>query len=188
MSGYDRDDLAFFERFTLEPVAPAEIDERLDSGKRLSTLDIPASLDRQMVVESGAGVALYRLIQLFGTPNVPELVAGADQREREMTTWQYLFRVGFDREDEPATRDEIDREDTEVPEEFLLSIYDYKTNVSAGLSAWDSQGIGIREPTTDAAACPTLSVPPEEFLIGIVQLVLNMTEEPVPATFKELWV
>lgn len=173
---YDRTDLAFFERFSLEPVSPTEIDTRLDAGERLTTLDIPNHLDRQMVVESETGVALYRLVQLFGTPNVPGLTAGADQRERERTTWQYLFRVGFDREDE------------DIPEEFLLSMYDYKTNVSTGLSAWDSDGGGITEPAADIEACPAVSPPPDEFLVRVVQLVLNVTEEPVPATFEGLWV
>lgn len=189
--GYDSDDLAFFKRFTLEPVEPTKIESHLDSGKHLSTLDIPAHLDRQLVAGAETGTALYRLVQLFGTPNVPGRTAGASQRERETTTWQYLFQVTFDREgkeeESQSPREEIENS----PEEFLLSVYDYKTNVSTGLSAWhpvDEENRMIREPTDDLAACPEVSPPSDDFLISVVQLVLNMIEESVPATFKGLWV
>lgn len=177
---YDRsrDNLAFFERFSLEPVPPTAIEDRIATGARLETLDIPTYLDRQMVAETETGTALYRLIQLFGTPNVPRLAAGSDQRARSITTWQYLFQVTFNREDEDA------------PEEFLLSVYDYRTDVSTGLSAWQSTAKeeSIPEPSADCEACSAISPPADEFLVGLVQLVLNMTEEPVPATFKELWI
>jgi hypothetical protein len=182
--GYDSDDLAFFERFTLEPVEPTKIESHLNRGKHLSTLDIPTYLDRQLVAGAETGTALYRLVQLFGTPNVPGRTAGASQRERETTTWQYLFQVTFDRE---GNGEEIEN----APEEFLLSVYDYKTNISTGLSAWhpvDEEKWMIREPTDDLAACPEVSPPSDDFLISVVQLVLNMIEESVPATFKGLWI
>lgn len=185
--GYDSDDLAFFKRFTLEPVAPTKIESHLDSGKHLSTLDIPTYLDRQLVAGVETGTALYRLVQLFGTPNVPGVTAGASQRERETTTWQYLFQVTFDREGEEAPIMNVEN----APEEFLLSVYDYKTNVSTGLSAWhsvDEEKRMILEPTGDPAACPAVSPPSDDFLVSVVQLVLNMIEESVPATFKGLWI
>ena len=191
--GYDSDDLAFFERFTLEPVSPATIQSHLDRDECLASLDIPTYLDRQLVTEIETGSAFYRLVQLFGTPNVPGLTAGAPQRERETTTWQYLFHVSFDQEDgdgdENASRSA--NENPDAPEEFLLSVYDYKTDVSTGLSAWEpvtEETRLIREPTDDPAACPGVSPPSDDFLVSVVQLVLNMTEEPVPATFKGIWI
>lgn len=174
----NRDDLAFYEHFSLEPVPPADIEGRIVTDARLETFDIPTYLNRQMVAETETGTALYRLIQLFGTPNVPRLAAGGDQRARSITTWQYLFRGTFDRKGE------------DVPEEFLLSVYDFRTNVSTGLSAWQSADgeESIPEPATDCEAYPGNSPPADEFLVGLVRLVLNMIEEPVPATFKELWI
>jgi hypothetical protein len=125
--GYDRDDTARFERFELEPLAPARIDTRIEAGAVLETTDIPAYLDRGLVVETDTGAALYRLVQLFGTPNVPGTEAGGAQRDRTVTTWQYLFALHDDPDDGPER-------------DLLVSIYDYKTDVSVGLSGWRSPG------------------------------------------------
>jgi hypothetical protein len=188
---HDRSNVDWFDRFTVEPASPTEIGRRLD-GAALATLDIPDLLDRKLVAEVETGVALYRLVQLFGTPNVPVGVAGAPQSDRESTTWQYLFAVSFDAEGT----------DVDAPTEFLLSIYDYRTDVSVGLSAWADRGIGadrsgdepagedgagVRDPTGDPTGWPA-RIPDETFLVGLVELALNVTEEPVPATYKRLWV
>ena len=213
--GYDRGDTARFERFTLEPIAPDRIETRLQAGAVLETTDIPTYLDRGLVVESDTGAALYRLVQLFGTPNVPGVEAGADQRERTVTTWQYLFRL----HDAPADGPERD---------VLCSIYDYKTDVSVGLSGWRSNervddGAGSESGSEDeaddesetgkesgdasekgsvggpnvegpAVETPTgaigrsITMPDEELLVLIVQLACNVVEEPVPATHEGLWV
>ena len=196
--GYDRGDTARFERFTLEPIAPDRIDEHLQAGAVLETIDIPTYLDRGLVVESDTGAALYRLVQLFGTPNVPGVEAGANQRERTVTTWQYLFRL----HDAPPEGPERD---------LLVSIYDYKTDISVGLSGWHSgemvdDGAGSESGTEDeandgsesgsqpAVETPTgaigrsITVPDEELLVLIVQLACNVVEEPVPATHEGLWV
>lgn len=174
--------LDWFDRFTVEPVDPNEIRERLDRGKVLETVDIPEYLGRKLVVDPEAGLVLYRLVQLFGTPNVPKFEAGGNATERDVTTWQYLFRVTFDpeRNDEPV-------------EEFLVSVYDFKTDPSTGLSTWRDPGEHpperqLRPPTGSAADCRAVELPDEEFLTGIVQLILNVIEEPVPATYKDLWV
>lgn len=178
--GYDEETLKWFERFDLSPVDPEEIDERVASGAVLETLDLPSHLNRQLIVEPETGVALYRLVQLFGTPNVRCWTAGGEMPERGATTWLYLFEVVY----RPA--DGADRT-------FLLSVYDDRTNVSAGLSCWSEGASG-----SDADAAPVgtpgetvpegVEPPDEEFCEGLVQLVLNLLEEPVPATYKELWV
>ena len=175
---YGKEELEWFERFTLRPVPPDVIRERLAEGVVLETMDIPEYLARSLQVDADTGLALYRLTQLFGTPNVPGLEAGADQPDRFRTTWMYLFEVDFE-----GTEDEPSRE-------FYLAVYDWKTEISTGLSGFPtpdrSPERSVREPA--GATVESVEVPDDEFLVGIVQLVLNMVEEPVPATFKELWV
>jgi hypothetical protein len=173
--GYEEEKLEWFERFDMRPVDPATIDERFDDGHVLRTVDLPQSLSRGLAVEPSTGMAIYRLTQLFGTPNVDVWTAGSEMSERDVSTWQYLFDVVF------------------TPEEgekrgFLLSIYDYKTDVSVGLSTWDESG-GDRAVSAPAATAPSgLDVPDEEFREGLVQLTLNVLEEPVPATYEDLWI
>jgi hypothetical protein len=178
--GYDEADLEWFDRFTLTPVAPSAVRDHTDES--LETLDIPSHLGRQLVVEIDPGAALYRLVQLFGTPNAPGFEAGGVSRERTVTTWQYLFEVNYEpREDEG--------EDT--PTTFLLSVYDYKTDVSTGVSGWNpdiDEGVMVLDPVGNTNDVSLTSIPDDEFLEGVVQLVLNMVEEPVPATHEQLWV
>jgi hypothetical protein len=176
--GYEESDLERFERFVIEPVRPEAIEERRREAA-LETLDVPRHLGRKLVVGTGTGNALYRLVQLFGTPNVPGLEAGATSRERGPTTWQYLFAVTY----EPGP-------DEDAPTDLLLSIYDYKTDVSTGLSAWSEEKEaepGIRDPV-ETKSSTMGSIPDAEFLETVVQLVLNIVEEPVSATYEELWV
>ncbi|WP_227375159.1 hypothetical protein [Haladaptatus halobius] len=75
--------------------SPEEIERRF-AESTLTTLDIPSHLDWKLATEVETGTALYLLVQLFGTPNVPGVEAGADQRDREKTTWQYLFAVTYE--------------------------------------------------------------------------------------------
>lgn len=166
----------WLERTTLEPVAPATVRERLADGEMLATVDVPGHLDRSLVVETGTGAVLYRLVQLFGTPNVPGLGAGADQPDREATTWQYLFSFAHEPEAGEPTR-------------ALVSVYDYRTDVSVGVSTWrrpdEPPARQVPEPTPDGPVPGDLD---EEFLVGAVQAVLHTVEEPVQATYKGLWV
>lgn len=173
--GYDDEKLEWFERFDMRPVDPATIEERIADGEVLKTVDLPMHLDRQLVVDPETGMALYRLIQLFGTPNVTVWTAGSGMPDRDVTSWKYLFDVTFSGEDSE------DRQ-------FLLSIYDHKTEVSVGLSLWDK--VGDEGPVPEPMASPPegFELPDEKFCEGLVQLTLNVVEEPVPATFKELWV
>lgn len=180
--GYGPDEREWFERFDFRPADPDEIAARLADGESLQSLDVPSHLDRKLVPSAETGTSLYRLVQLFGLPNVPGLRAGGGAlgRERYRTTWQYLFEVSY----EPTADDGPD-----VPTSFLLSVYDYGTDVSCGLSAWSDDGAGtVEEPVADAADAPAVRPPGEEFLVGVAQLVLNVIEEPVPATYEGLWI
>lgn len=173
--GYDEEKLEWFERFDMRPVDPATVDERVADGDVLRTVDLPLHLNRKLVVEPETGMSMYRLTQLFGTPNVPVWVAGSEMADRDVTTWQYLFDVVFSAED---------GEDRQ----FLLSIYDHKTDVSVGLSTWDESGGDRPVPAPTDSPPEGLDLPDEEFCEGLVQLTLNVLEEPVPATHEDLWI
>lgn len=172
---YDEEKLAWFEQFDLRPLPPERIRERLESGQVLETVDLPTHLGKRLIVDADTSVVLYRLVQLFGTPNVPGFEAGADQPDREQTTWRYLFELTYAPEDGDV-------------ETFLLSLYDRRTDASVGLSAWregeNEEQLPEAGEESDAVAIPD----DEELLVGMVQLALNVIEEPVPATYKDLWV
>lgn len=175
---YGPEELAKLDQtLTLEPVAPGDIEDHAAAGETLVTMDIPGHLQRGLAPDADTSIALYRLVQLFGTPNVPGLEAGADQPGRERTTWQYLFRATHTPDDEEAP----DRE-------LLVSVYDDRTNISVGLSEWhdldDDPERVAPEPTDDPL--PSGEIPPEEFLVNLVKLVLSMVEHAVEATYKDL--
>lgn len=175
----DVDRFNWYQRFSLTPTSPSEINERLAEGQALETMDIPSYLSERARTDCETGVALYRLVQLWGTPNVPGRTAGAMAFERDRTTWQYLFDVEYDRRDEDGDA---------VPSAFRLSVYDYRTDVSAGLSEFTetTDDGAVPEPRPDVRS--SIQLPPDEFLEGVVALAINMVDEAVPATFKELWV
>lgn len=173
----DGERFEWFQRFDLQPTAPGEINERLQAGEAIETMDIPGYLGPPARTECETGVALYRLVQLWGTPNVPGMTAGAMQLERDRTTWQYLFDVDY--EPRPADGDD-------VPESFRLSVYDHKTDASAGLSGFGEGEPFVKAPTDEPV--PSVSPPPDAFLEGVMALALNMVDQAVPATYGERWV
>lgn len=181
---YDPQRLVWLEDFELRPVEPDTIRAAVADGRRLHTMDVPGYLDRSLAPTVDTGIALYRLVQLFGTPNLPGLEAGGDQPDRVKTTWQYLFSATYD----PADPEEAPFDAPAGGSEHLLSVYDYKTNLSVGLSTW-SRGADERialEP--EATPLPDVDVPDADFLVALVQLVLSSVEHPVSATYRELWV
>lgn len=151
---------------TAAPVAPDAVRERL-ADARLVTADIPSHLGDRAAGRVDPNVALYRLTQLFGTPNVPGREAGADQPERYRTTWQYLFRV---------------TEAEEAGREWLLSVYDYETELSAGVARFErDEGPRLPEPR---AAGRDAALPDEETARRLVVLALQLVTDPVQATYE----
>lgn len=181
---YDPEALVWLEEFELRPVEPEAIRSAVADGQQLVTMDIPGYLGRSLAPTVDTGTALYRLNQLFGTPNVPGLEAGADQPDRVKTTWHYLFRATHD----PTAREEPRFEIPDGGSEHLLSVYDLKTNLSIGLSAWvpaEGERIALEPESTPL---PGADLPEEDFMVALVQLVLSAVEHAVSATYKELWV
>jgi hypothetical protein len=172
---------ALEERITMAPVPPDEI-RRRGADATLVTTDIPTYLGDGVAPDVDTAIALYRLVQLFGTPNVPGLEAGADQGNRDRLTWQYLFRVV----DDPDASEAPTRE-------CLLSVYDDRTSVSAGLSEFrphddgpvpDGDRVSL-EPTGDPLPS---GLPADAYLRDLVRLMLSTVEHAVEATYKGLHV
>lgn len=167
------------EALNIEPVAPGRVADRFEAGETLWTVDVPSYLGPKLVVDADTSIALYRFVQLFGTPNLTEragLTAGTDQRPRETRTWQYLFDASYEPEDGQ------DRE-------LLVSVYDYKTDVSIGVSAWhdgDDAETACPEPREEPPAW--MDLPEEDLLVGLVHLLRTSVEFPVKATFNDLGV
>lgn len=171
-----REEIAQLQEFHVEPVSPARIAERREDGETLVTVDVPSYLGPRLDVDVDTSIVLYRLVQLFGTPNVPGLEAGADQPDRETRTWQYLLDARY----EPEEGEGWQR---------LLSVYDHKTNVSVGMSAWtdaDESTFPFPEPSVEPH--PDVDLPPDDDLKGVVRVVRSTVEHVVEATYKDLWV
>lgn len=181
---YDPETLSWLKQFELRPVDSHTIQSEISAEQCLRTMDIPAYLEKSLAPTVDTGVALYRLVQLFGTPNVPGMEAGVDQPARERTTWQYLFVVTHD----PTESDEGPFQARSSGGQYLLSVYDYKTDLSVGLSVWeasDNKRVAL-EPA--ATPLPGTDIPEENFLVALVQLILSSLEHPVSATYRDLWV
>ena len=159
--------------FTLIPVAREEIRSRREAGATLRELNLREERDDVYVelepdpTERGrhddVGTALYRLVQLFGTPNVPGYDAGDDLSGREDTTFEYLLRVV----------NESDADERTLPDEWLITVYDYHVELGVGLAGWDDE--------VDPAAY--------DDAVGLVSLALatNIVTEPLECVYEDKW-
>mgnify|MGYP006882768229 CR=1 FL=1 len=162
------------QQLTLVPVDPSEIRSRFENGEQLRELNVLAERDDLLVnltknpleegVNTDVGDALYRLIQLFGTPQVPGFEAGTDVSDREDTTFKYLFRV--------VTEGEFD--DRQLPDEWLVTAFDYRVGLGVGLAAWESDD-------TDPADYG------DDVNVVSVALLTNVTTEPVQCEYADKW-
>lgn len=158
--------------FTLVPVAREEIERRRDDGEELRELnlresreDVHVDLEPDPTSRGPAddiGTALYRLVQLFGTPQVPGFEAGSDISQRDDTTFKYLFRL---------TTGEGTTGDRRLPDEWLVTVYDWHTQLGVGLAGWDDDP----EAYDDAVGLVTLA------------LVTNVASEAVECEYEDIW-
>ena len=161
------------QEFTLVPVAREEIGARRAEGATLEEVNLRESRDDVYVeldpdpTERGRhddiGTALYRLVQLFGTPNVPGFDAGADLSGRDDTTFKYLFRLVNGAADDDRT----------LPDEWLVTVYDWHTELGVGVAGWDDE----TDPTTYDGAVELVSM----------ALVTNVVSEAVECVYKDKW-
>ncbi|WP_435128465.1 hypothetical protein [Halobaculum sp. D14] len=161
------------EEFTLVPVSRDEIESRFDDGERIEEWNVAEERNDVYVelvpdptdtpgADDDIGTVLYRLVQLFGTPQVPGFDAGSDVSDREDTTFKYLFRL-------VSTGD-----DGELPGEWLVTVHDWHTELGVSLAAWSGDD-------PDPAAY--------DDAVGIVSLglVTNIVTEPVQCEYKDKW-
>jgi len=123
-------DLAALGEFLMEPVDPAEIRERRDAGEELletnlldlDEVDAYVELDDEPAApgSTDVGTVLYRLVQLFGTPQFEAYVAGGDVSWRDDETFKYLF--------------EVTRQDG--PGEWLVTVHDWRVRLGVSAAAW----------------------------------------------------
>jgi hypothetical protein len=162
------------QNLTLVPVDPDEIEQRRADGEELQELNVLEERDDLLVnltqdpldegVNTDVGDALYRLVQLFGTPQLREYTAGNDVSFRDDTTFKYLFKVVT----------EGDVEDRQLPEEWLVTAFDYKVGLGVGVVTWDDDD---QDPEDYA----------DDVNIVSVALLTNVTTEPVQCVFKDKW-
>lgn len=119
----------------IEPVPRAEIERRREDGQVLlednvrerEDLDVMAYISESPDGKNAQsiGVAMYRLTQLFGTPQLPEYQAGEDISHRTDEVFKYLFRASMDN---PRPEG--------IPEEWLLTVHDSHVRFAASVAEW----------------------------------------------------
>lgn len=161
--------------FVVEPVPLDEIRRRHDEGLALiednlverDDLDVRIPLyraaDGREKQQQDIGTYLYRYTQLFGSPQIPEYFAGEDISDRTNETFKYLFRV--------RNRDDPDGA---VPEEWLLTVYDWKVGLGVSVAEWREDADADVTAGTDQA-------------LTSLRLAHNIGSEPVRCEFEEVW-
>jgi len=138
--------------YVVEPVAPDEVERHRDAGEQLveePLIDHPALTDYVRVGDpsepgnTDIGDLYYRFTQLFGTPNLPEYVAGRDISWRTNDVFKYLLRVykGAQPGSDPA----------EADAELLVTVYDDDLELGIALAEWhDSADTEVPVDVADA--------------------------------------
>ena len=169
----DAPSLEELREFTLVPVAREEIEARYADGEDLRELNLREERGDVYVElnpnpdESGAtldiGMVLYRLVQLFGTPQVPGYEAGGDVSGREDTTFKYLFRVSRNGDG-----------DGSLPAEWLVTVFDSHVDLGVGLAGWSGDDVDPAEYGDDVV------------LVSLA-LATNVVTEPVTCAYEDKW-
>ena len=157
---------------TLVPIPPEEIERRVEAGERLREVNLMDERDDVVVhlnkrpmererTGEDIGTALYRLVQLFGTPQFPGFAAGTDVSDRDNETFKYLFELQTGPEAEA------------LPDSWLVTVFDYNVRLGVGLAGWE----GEADPTAYDAQTGLVSV----------ALVTNVVTEPVQCEFENKW-
>ena len=154
---------------TLVPIPPAEIDDRRAQGQQLREVnlmddndDVVVHLNKTPMEEetnADIGTALYRLTQLFGTPQLSEFSAGTDVSDRGDTTFKYLFEL--------QTGEAAEN----LPDSWLVTVFDHHVRLGVGLASWDGEPSGYDK----------------QVALVSIALVTNVTTEPVQCEYKDKW-
>jgi hypothetical protein len=154
--------------FIIEPVPPAEIQTRRDRGEVLvetnlmdhDAVDAYVELgDPERGIRENVGTVLYRLVQLFGTPQLPEFRAGTDISHRTDATFKYLLEVSETDPDDPPARD------------WLITVHDWHVRLGVSLADWSD----------DPEDRPSVE---KSEAIDLLALVNNAVTEPVECEYE----
>lgn len=166
----DAPDPESLEDVVIEPVPRDEIERRRSDGEVLVEDNVRERDDLNVIAylspepdgsESvSVGVGLYRLIQLFGSPQMPEYHAGEDISGRTDETFKYLFRAR--------------REDgnDELPTEWLFTVHDSHVRFAASVAEWREED---DEFTAD-----------DQVALTTYALAQQLVVEPVEAVYEDI--
>jgi len=168
----DAPDPETLQDLVVEPVPVEEIEREREDGRVLvednvrerEDLDVIAYLSPEPDGEDAVsiGVGLYRLVQLFGTPQLSEYHAGQDISWRTDETFKYLFRARCEEADE----------DDELPEEWLFTVHDSHVRYAASVAEW-------RDDDEEFTADDSLA-------LTTYALAQQLVVEPVEAVYEDI--
>jgi hypothetical protein len=157
----------------VEPVPLEEIRQKREDGyvlvednvRERDDLNVMAYISEDPKAEEtqSIGVALYRLCQLFGAPQLPEYMAGEDISNRTDEVFKYLFRASIDEDAQP---------DEEFPNEWLMTIHDSHVRLAAGVAEW-------RETDEEFTA-------QDDLALTTYALAQQLVKDPVPCVYEDL--
>lgn len=159
--------------YVAEPVAPDVIEDRRADGDHLAEVDLLDHPDVNAYVELNdpgspgmidVGTVLYRLVQLFGTPQFEEYVAGSDISWRTDDTFKYLLRIRKGVDEEAPLE--------EAEDSWLVTVYDRQVRLGVGLAEWHD------DPDAD------VDVVPEE-AVSLLAVVAQAVKEPVKCEYED---
>lgn len=180
----EQDELA---EYVVEPVPPREIRRQRDGGSTLveenllehdavdAYVEMTQPEDRSM---TDVGTVLYRLVQIFGTPQFPEYQAGNDISWRDNDTFKYLLRIRESGEEvvpgEGSSAVDDESGDDESDGSWLVTVFDHKVRLGIGLAEWHD------DPDATLDVDPTEAVP-------LMAVVKNGVSDPVQCEYGDKW-
>ena len=168
----DAPDLESLQDVLVEPIPVEEIERKREEGRVLVEDNVRERDDLNVIAYLSSepdgsdavsiGVGLYRLVQLFGTPQVPDYHAGEDISGRTDETFKYLFR---------ARRQDAEEGD-ELPEEWLFTVHDSHVRFAVSIAEWrDDDG----EFTAD-----------DKVALTSYALAQQLVAEPIEAVYEDV--
>lgn len=166
--------------YVAEPVPPREIRRQRDAGLTLveenllehdavdAYVELNQPEDREM---TDIGTVLYRLVQIFGTPQFPEYQAGNDISWREDDTFKYLLRIREHGEAVVPTEGSTEVEDGDS---WLVTVFDHKVRLGIGLAEWHD------DPDATVEVDPEVALP-------LLAVVKNGVSDPIQCEYGDKW-